>query len=149
MQVLRNTMYKMSLCTWILTFFLVFPQCPHSLCSFRKSKSYSYSIIGATVQSNVRKTMQCAMRSKRRLPVLLHPGHSSFNLLICHKHHNVPGPQTQKRRHEPNRGQKKDKLKVTQTCYFIAVWIVLRKCVLTLYRRRWVLHALACWEHSW
>lgn len=30
--------------------------------------------------------------------------HSSLNLLVAHKHHNVPGAQTKEGRHEPKEG---------------------------------------------
>ena len=55
------------------------------------------------VQSRPKKL---ARMSKRRLPAVLHPRHASFNLLIRHKHHNVPGPQSQERRHEPEGDRK-------------------------------------------
>lgn len=40
---------------------------------------------------------QLLNRSERRLPELLTSYHSSLNLLVAHKHHNVPGTQTKKR----------------------------------------------------
>lgn len=40
---------------------------------------------------------QLLNRSERRLPELLTTYHSSLNLLVAHKHHNVPGTQTKKR----------------------------------------------------
>lgn len=81
------------------------------------------------VQSRPKKL---AMRSKRRLPAVLHPRHASFNLLIRHKHHNVPGPQSQERRHEPEgdrkvQVEKSPKLAIfsavcfTDTCFFMCM----------------------------
>lgn len=93
------------------------------------------------------------LRSKRRLPVLLSSGHTSFNLFKCHKHHNVPRPKSQERRHEPKGKQGKKSKEVDQTGCFIVVWFtvmqVLRKCVFTLYRRLWVLRVSAWWQYSW
>lgn len=71
----------------------------------------------AFVQSRPKKL---AMRSKRRLPAVLHPRHASFNLLIRHKHHNVPGPQSQERRHEPE-GDRTIQVQESQTGHFSAV----------------------------
>lgn len=48
--------------------------------------------------------------------------HGSLNLLIAHKHHNVPGTQAEKRRHESTT-QKKNKK--TTVIYFLSVMCVM------------------------
>lgn len=69
----------------------------HTVCLQSESDSLSFSIQAAP---NDCKTVQLPGRLEWRLPGPLNSIHGSFNLLVAHKHHNVPGAQTKKRGHE-------------------------------------------------
>lgn len=58
--------------------------------------------------------------------------HGSLNLLVGHKHHNVPGPQTKIRRHESAKKKNQEIRQNNQT--YVENWPRLR----TLYRKTWV-----------
>lgn len=88
------------------------------------------------------------LRSKRRLPVLLRPGHASLNLLVRHEHHYVPGAQSQERRHEPEGDKGERSKKKASLSNSLLLDSGFYKSVFTLCRKPRLLHASAWWERS-